>query len=101
MTREQRRALFRLIVGSTSEGAGELPADVRRAALDGADLPGATGELVTRIREAAHLVEGAHVTAAREEGHSDRALYELTVVTSLGESKRRLEAVLELLGRKG
>lgn len=101
MTREQRRALFGAIVQSTAGGAGELPADVRRAALEGDHLPGPTGELVTRIREAAHLVEDAHVTAAREEGHSDRALYELTVVTALGESKRRLEGVLEILGRKG
>jgi len=101
MTRGERRALFRSIVQSTTEGPGELAAPLRKAAADGTTLPGATGELVARIREAAHLVGDAHVEAAQREGHSDGALYELTVATALGESRRRLEAVLALLGRGG
>ena len=101
MTRGERRALFRAIVRSVCEEQGDLAPDVRRAAAEGATLSGATGELVARIREAAHLVGDADVEAAKREGHSDGALYELTVTTALGESRRRLEAVLKLLGRGG
>ncbi len=78
-----------------------MPADARKTAAEGGTFPGAMGALVARIREAAHLVGDADVQAAQREGHSEGALYELTVTTALGESGRRLEAVLSLLGRGG
>jgi hypothetical protein len=101
MTRTERRALFEQMVRDVCERSGRLPPETRRAAADGAPLPGATGELVERIRHAAHTVTDAEIAAARAEDHDDDALYELTVATALGESRRRLTAVLRALKRGG
>jgi hypothetical protein len=101
VNRKERRALFELVVRDACERAGSLARETRRAAADGEPLPGATGELVERIRHAAHTVSDAEITAARAEGHDDDRLYELTVTTALGESRRRLRAVLRALGREG
>jgi hypothetical protein len=89
------------MVRDVCERDGHLPSDTRRAAADGEPLPGATGELVERIRHAAHTVTDAEIAAARAEGHDDDHLYELTVATALGESRRRLRAVLRALKREG
>ena len=83
------------------ERPGRLPAETRRAAAEGDALPGATGELVERIRHAAATVTDAEVAAARAEGHDDDRLYELTVATALGESRRRLMTALRALKRGG
>lgn len=102
MTRAERRALFELTLRDACQRTGALPPATRRAAADGDALPGAgvaTSQLVERIRHAAHTVTDAEVAAARAEGHGDDALYELTVVTALGESRRRLHAALRALGR--
>jgi hypothetical protein len=99
MTRSERRALFELIVRDACERPGTLPREMRRAAADGEPLDGATGELTERIRHAAHTVTDAEIAAARAEGHDDDGLYELTVATALGESRRRLAAALKALGR--
>jgi alkylhydroperoxidase family enzyme len=101
MTRGERRALFQLIVRDACERAGRLPPETRRAAADGEQLPGATGELVERIRHAAHTVADADIAAARGEGYDDDQLYELTVATALGQSRQRLAAVLRALKRGG
>ena len=61
--------------------------------------PGCIGELVERIRHAAHAVTDGDVEAARREGRDDDALYELTVATALGQSRQRLAAVLQALKR--
>lgn len=78
---------------------GEALPEARRAAADGKELPGASGELVERIRHAAHAVTDGDVEAARREGRDDDALYELTVATALGQSRQRLAAVLQALKR--
>jgi hypothetical protein len=101
MTRRERRALFESIARDVCDRPGKLSPETKRAAADGKALPGASGELVERIRHAAHAVTDGDVEAARREGHDDDALYELTVATALGQSRLRLAAVLRALKRGG
>ena len=98
MTRTERRAFFDRVFADVCEGPGRLPANLRKAAATGAALLGAAAQALTlRIREAARLVTDADVEAARAEGLDDDQLYELAVATSLGESRRRLDAVARAL----
>jgi len=98
MTRAERRAFFDELFADVCEGPGRLAANHRKAAATGAPLPGAAAEaLARRIREAAHLVTDADVEAARAEGLDDDQLYDLAVAASLGESRRRLDAVARAL----
>ncbi len=101
MTREQRRAQFDALLNDVCKRPAHLPPDVRRAAADGRALAGAVGALVQRIRDGAHQVTDADVEAVRSEGLDDDQLYELTVATGLGESRRRLDAVARLRGTSG
>ena len=101
MNRGQRRAMFDALLRDVCERPARLPSDVRRAAADGGVLAGAVGALVQRIRDGASLVTDADVEAARAEGLDDDQLYELTVATGLGESRRRLDAVARARGDKG
>jgi alkylhydroperoxidase family enzyme len=99
VTRIERRAFFESIVQGACERPGKLAAETRRALVEGAALPGAAGDLVERIRHAAHTVTDAEVEAARSGGCDDDQLYELTVATALGQSRQRLGAVLRALKR--
>jgi hypothetical protein len=99
--RAERRALFESIVRDACEGAGRLSTEVRRAATAGEPMAGSVGELVERIRHAAHTVTDAEIEAARREGYDDDRLFELTVTAALGQSRERLAVVLRALKRGG
>jgi hypothetical protein len=104
MTREDRRALLGRLLRDACELGGHLPPETRRAAAAGEPLPGAgeaTSQLADQIRHAAQTVTDAEIAAARAEGQDDDSLYELTVATALGESRRRFDAVLRALKRGG
>jgi alkylhydroperoxidase family enzyme len=101
MNRTERRALFDSLLRDVCERPAHLPADLRRAAADGDSIPGAVGTLVDHIRQDANLVTDADIDAVRAEGLDDDQLYELTVATGLGESRRRLDAVARARAPKG
>jgi alkylhydroperoxidase family enzyme len=103
MTRGERRALLDSIARDACEREGRLPADLRRAACDDptlAALPGPLAALARKIRDAATTVTDADIEEARKAGFEGDAIYELTVTTALGESRRRLQSVLRALGRE-
>jgi alkylhydroperoxidase family enzyme len=98
MTRADRRAFFDRLIADVCGAPAHLSPAQRQAAAEGAELSGAAIQaLAVRIREAPHLVTDAEVEAARAEGLDDDQLYELTVATALGESRRRLDAVARAL----
>ncbi len=99
MDRPSRRALFASIFADVCGRAARSPAALRRDAAGRGALAGALGRLVARVREAAHLVTDADVEAARREGYDDDQLMEIVTAAALGESERRLRAVLRALGR--
>jgi hypothetical protein len=99
VNRTERRALFESILRRACDGAGQLSPETRRAAAEGKPLEGAAGELLERIRHAAHTVTDAEIEAARSEGYEDDRLYELTVTAALGQSRERVDAVLRALKR--
>jgi alkylhydroperoxidase family enzyme len=101
MTRDERRQTFWSIVRAVSEQQGELAAPVREAAVRGAALPAALAPLAAKIRAGAADVTDEDVAAVQAAGYNDDQVFELTVATALGESSRRLRAVLNALGRGG
>jgi alkylhydroperoxidase family enzyme len=101
VNRAQRRALFDAVLRDVCERPAHLSVDLRRAAAEGSALSGAVGRLVQHIREDANLVTDVDIDAARAEGLDDDQLYELTVATGLGESRRRLDAVARARASKG
>jgi hypothetical protein len=102
MTRVERRALFARIIREVCTTPGHLDPGARRGAHDagaGAALPTALATLANVVRAGAWTIADEDVAAALRAGHSEDELFELTVATALGESRRRLDRVLELLGR--
>jgi hypothetical protein len=99
MTREERRAAFESVLAEVRTGPGRLAGEVRQAAANGAPVPGPLSPLVDHIRGGATQVTDDDIARARAAGHDDDQLFELTVATALGESGKRLRAVLAALGR--
>lgn len=70
---------------------------LRRSAYDGVVEEPVLAQYVAMVRERAHRVTDADITALRAHGLSDDAIFELTVAAALGEGQRRLAAGLALL----
>jgi alkylhydroperoxidase family enzyme len=74
---------------------------LRRRAYDGVVEEPVVAQYVAMVRERAHSVTDADITALRAHGLSDDAIFELTVAAALGEGQRRLAAGLALLDPAG
>ncbi len=87
------------------EGEGVTPVELRRAARANAGLDGAVHSLVEKVVHRPTGVTDGDVAAARAEGHSEDAIFELVVCAAWGEAERQLEAALDALrlveGAKG
>ena len=70
---------------------------LRREAYDGVVEEPVLARYTAMVREHAHRVTDAEITALRARGLSDDAIFELTVAAALGEGQRRLAAGLALL----
>ncbi|HEX2698756.1 MAG TPA: hypothetical protein VHM89_00950 [Acidimicrobiales bacterium] len=80
------------------DGPGELDDAVRRAALEGGEVPSAAAGLVDKIRRRAYAVTDEDVKGTqRETGWSDSQLFELVVATAVGEGLRRRAVIDRLL----
>ena len=73
-------------------GPGTLDAPVRRAAIDGDDVPAEAQTYVDKVRRHAYKVTDGDVHALRAAGWSDDQLFELTVATALGAALSRRAA---------
>lgn len=70
---------------------------LRRSAYDGVVDEPVLARYVAMVREGAHRVTDADISALRAHGLSDDAIFELTVAAALGEGQRRLAVGLALL----
>lgn len=87
-----RYANFRKeLVAAVLDSPGETPAELRRAALQHATIPGPLAGYVDKVRRHAYRVTDADVAALQQAGHSDDSLFEVTVAAAVGAALYRLE----------
>lgn len=94
---ESFTALRVRLVDRVVEGEGETPTTLRRAARANAGLDGATQQLVERVVRYPSEVNDDDLAAARSEGRSEDAVFELVVCAALGEAERQLDEALRLI----
>lgn len=91
-----RRDLERAVL----TGEGHTSPALRAAAASGGEVPEDLRALLDKVRRHAYQVTDEEVVAARHE-HTQDELFELFLATTLGEARRRLDRVLELLRAAG
>ncbi len=91
------------LVDGVLASPGHTPAELRRAVLarafgaPGEDIPPALAAYVDKVARHAYEVTDEDVGALQRAGHSDDALFELTVSAALGAALGRLERGLAAL----
>ncbi len=73
----------------------------RRAAFIGEDVPEPWRGYVAMVREASYRVSGAEVAGLLAAGHSEDAVFEMTLAAALGAANVRLDAGLRALRGAG
>ena len=91
--RPLRDALTRAIL----DGDAATEPALRRRAHDGEAGDDAVGSYVTTVRDHAYRVTDDHVAALRAAGMSERAVFELTVATAVGQATRQYDSALAAL----
>jgi alkylhydroperoxidase family enzyme len=74
-----------------TDGPGELPSAVRRAAASGSDVPAAAQAYTDKVRRHAYKVVDRDIGELKSAGWSEDEIFELTVATALGAGLSRLE----------
>jgi hypothetical protein len=98
MTDRHAEALARL-EGRLRHGPGELPPQIRAAAIDGHPLPDPLAQgYVETVRRHAYKVTDRHLDELAEAGWTDDQVFELTVAAAFGAAKRRLDVGLRAFG---
>jgi alkylhydroperoxidase family enzyme len=72
-----------------TEGRGELPAGVRRAAARGHSLPGEAQTYAEKVRRHAYKIVDKDVEDLRAAGWSEDQIFELTIAIAMGEGMSR------------
>lgn len=98
MTPELRAALA-LLEKTVLDGPGTAPPAQRRAASEGQADDSPLGRYLEKVRTGAYRVTPEEVEALRAAGHSDDALFELTIAAALGQSRRQLDAGLAAVAK--
>jgi|SRR5271154_2019394 alkylhydroperoxidase family enzyme len=93
-----RAHLAHLLHQLVKPGCDTEPA-LRRAILDGKPPAGALGSLAVKVAHNASRITDEQITALKEAGHSDDAIYEVILAASVGAGLERLHKGLALLGR--
>lgn len=70
---------------------GATPSALRRAALEQGKVPGPLAGYVDKVARHAYKVTDDDVAALQREGHSDDAIFEVTVAAALGAALLRLD----------
>lgn len=79
------------LVAAVLNTPGDTPGALRRTALERGTVPGPLGGYVSTVARHAYRVTDADVAALRQAGHSDDALFEITVATAVGAALHRLD----------
>jgi len=91
------------LVDGVLAAPGETPGALRRAVLEraggsgGKDIPPALAAYVDKVARHAYKVTDDDLAALQRAGHSDDALFEVTVAAALGAALGRLERGLAAL----
>ena len=93
------------LINSVLGPAGQTPESLRRAVLERGKRPGASAEAipdelthyVDTVAQHAYKVTDADIAKLKQAGHSDDALFEITVVAAVGAAMHRLERGLAAL----
>jgi alkylhydroperoxidase family enzyme len=78
-------------------GPGSLSPSVRQAISEGAELPGAMGTFVQKMRDGASTLTDDDIAELHRTHYTDDQIFEATVSAALGAGIFRLECVLSLL----
>ena len=81
----------RRLVDAVLTTPGDTPAELRRAALERAAVPGPLAAYVSKVARHAYRVTDADVAGLRQAGQSDDSLFEITVAAAVGAALHRLE----------
>jgi alkylhydroperoxidase family enzyme len=84
-------ALAKRLVESVVQTPGDTPSELRRDAMRRNTLPAPLAQYVDKVARHAYKVTDADIAALQEAGHSDDALFELTVAAAVGAAMVRLE----------
>jgi len=79
------------------ETAGATDRAAREAAFRASNVPAPWAAFVATVHEASHRVTDADVHALTSAGHSEDAVFEMTLAAALGAATARLEAGLRAL----
>lgn len=91
------------LVDAVLTQSGRTPPELRRAAVEqaagtgGRDVPHALADYVNKVAKHAYQVTDEDVGRLQQAGHSDDALFEVTVAAALGAALGRLERGLAAL----
>lgn len=83
--------LRRRLVDAVLTTPGDTPAELRRAALERATVPGPLAAYVSNVARHAYKITDTDVAQLRRAGHSDDSLFEITVAAAVGAALHRLE----------
>jgi len=70
---------------------GDTPGQLRRAVLEQGSIPPALASYVDTVKRHAFKVTDADTAALQSAGHSDDALFEITVAAAVGAALHRLD----------
>jgi hypothetical protein len=70
---------------------GDTPEALRRAVLENGSIPPALASYVDTVKRHAFKVTDADIAALQRAGHSDDALFEITVAAAVGAALHRLD----------
>ena len=90
--------LIEALRAAVVDGGGVTTPTVRRAALNGDDVPGVAVGYVDKVRHHAYKVTDSDVEALRSAGWSDDAIFEVTVATALGAALSRRDRARRAMG---
>jgi hypothetical protein len=90
----------RRLVDAVLHTPGDTALELRRDALERGAVAGPLGSYVSTVARHAYRVTDADVAALRQAGHSDDALFEITVATAVGAALHRLDRGMAALRGK-
>lgn len=82
---------------ATLDGPGELAPEIRRAAASGGELPPDLAAWAAKVRERAYATTDGEFDELLRAGHSEDAIFEVTVAAALGAGLDRFEAAVRAL----
>jgi len=95
--RDPYEGMMRRLQEAVLSGPGTLDSAVRQAACTGAQISGALGCYVRKVRQRDYQGLDNCIADLRSEGYSDDQIFEATVSASLGAGVKRLQLTLKAL----